>query len=233
MVAISSKITSLNSKTVGILLICGVSFLWGFLEVLVQHIPGGYSIYQIVWFRYATHLLFMLLIFAPRQGLKLIKTKRLGLQLSRSFMMLIMPVSYVIATKYMSARDVLAVFWLLPMMIIILAIFLLRERVSWIHWVAAITGSAILALLLRPNLHVTGLGLLLAFVMGLSFSLYIVMTRMLREESRLTNLFYTGLGVVLPLSFALAFFLEAGHPDCGSNDDRHWAAWLCRALDAR
>src|SRR5512147_301335 len=134
MTAIASKITNLNSKTLSILLICGVSFLWGFLEVLVQHIPGGYSIYQIVWFRYATHLLFMLLVFAPRQGTKLIKTKRLGLQLSRSVMMLIMPISYVIATKYMSARDVLAVFWLLPVMIIILAIFLLRERVSWVYW---------------------------------------------------------------------------------------------------
>ncbi|HET9910801.1 MAG TPA: DMT family transporter, partial [Anaerolineales bacterium] len=86
------------------------------------------------------------------------------------------------------------------------AIFLLRERVSWFYWVSAIAGSIVLALLLHPNLHVTALGLLLAFLMGLSFSLYIVMTRMLREESRLTNLFYTGLGVVLPLSFALTAF---------------------------
>ncbi|HET9914976.1 MAG TPA: EamA family transporter, partial [Anaerolineales bacterium] len=167
MVAITSKITNLNPKTLGIILICGVSFLWGFLEVLVQHIPGRYSIYQIVWFRYATHLLFMLLVFSPRQGIKLIKTKQLGLQLSRSVMMLIMPVSYVMATKYMSARDILAVFWLLPVMIIILAIFLLRERVSWFYWVSAIAGSIVLALLLHPNLHVTALGLLLAFLMGL------------------------------------------------------------------
>src|SRR5512147_450936 len=126
MTAIASKITNLNSKTLSILLICGVSFLWGFLEVLVQRIPGGYSIYQIVWFRYATHLLFMVLVFLPRQGIKLIKTRRLGLQLSRSVMMLIMPVSYVLAANYMSARNILTVFWLLPVMIMILSIFLLR-----------------------------------------------------------------------------------------------------------
>ncbi len=184
MAAITSKITNLNSRTLGILLICCVCFLWGFLEVLVQHIPGGYSIYQIVWMRYATHLVFMLLVFGRRQGIGLISTKRLGLQLSRSVMMLIMPVSYVIARNYISAPDILSIFWLLPLMILVLSIFMLNERVSWLYWAFAVAGSIFLAVLLHPDMNVNGSGILLAILMGLSFSLYVVMTRMLREEFR-------------------------------------------------
>ncbi len=206
MTVISSRIAKLNPTLLSVLLICLVSFVWGFMEVLVQHIPGGYSIYQIIWVRYATHLLFMLLVFGPRYGLKLISTKKLGLQLLRSVMMLIMPASYVVATNYMPAKNILSIFWLLPVMIVVLAYLLLGERAAWFYWVAAAFGSVCLALLIHPNRQLTGLGVLLALIMGLSFSLYVVMTRMLQEESHITNLFYTAIGVIVPLSAGLTTF---------------------------
>lgn len=206
MTTIISRISNLNSKNTDIMLICGFSLLWAFLEVIVQRIPGGYSVYQVVWVRYATHLVFMLILFGPRHGLKLVTTRRPGLQLLRSVMMLIMPVSYVLATNYMSVRNVLSIFWLLPLMIVVLANVLMGERTAWFYWVAAAAGSIFLAYILHPNRQITGIGFIFAFIMGLSFSLYVVMTRMLREESRITNLFYTGIGVIVPLSVGLTTF---------------------------
>ncbi len=206
MTAVTSRIAKLNPTFLSIALFCLVSFIWGIMEVIVQHIPGGYPIYQIIWVRYATHLVFMLIIFGPRYGVQLVTTRKLGLQLLRSVMMLIMPISYVLATNYMSVRNILSIFWLLPLLTVVLANVLMGERTAWFYWAAAAAGSVFLAYVLHPNRQVTGLGLILAFIMGLSFSLYIVMTRMLREESRITNLFYTGIGVIIPLSVGLTIF---------------------------
>ncbi len=206
MSTITSRITKLDSFPIGVLLICLVSFVWALMEFIIQYIPGGYSLYQVVWVRYATHLLFMLLVFAPRYGVKLISTRRIGLQLLRAVMMLIMPVSFIVAVNYLSVGNILTIFWLSPLMIIVLSMLLLREKVSWIYYLVSVIGLIGITVLTRPNRSLDVTGVILALAMGVSFSLYLVMTRMLRDESTITNLFYTAIGVLIPLSTRLSAF---------------------------
>jgi drug/metabolite transporter (DMT)-like permease len=206
MTTITLRSIKVDSVRTGIILMCMVSFIWGLMEVIVQYIPGGYSVYQIVWVRYATHLLFMLVMFAPRHGIELISTQRVGLQFLRAIMMLIMPVSFVLATEYLPVGNILTLFWLCPLMIMGLSIPLLKERVSWHYWVIASVGLICTAILVHPNLSVSTMGVILSLAMGLSFSLYIVLTRVLRDESTLANLFYTAVGVLIPLSVGLPAF---------------------------
>jgi len=176
------------------------------MEVIIPHIPGGYSLYQVVWVRYATHLLFMLLVFFPRNGIKLVFTPRLGLQLLRAVMMLIMPVSFILAVDYMSAGNILTIFWLSPLILIALSMFLLKEKVSWHYYLLAVFGLACIIVLTHPNRSFNAIGVILSLAMGLSFSLYLILTRMLRDEPTLTNLFYTAVGVLVPLSLRLPAF---------------------------
>ena len=204
--AITPRITKLDSFHMGILLICLASFVWALTEIIIQHIPGGYSLYQVVWVRYATHILFMLLVFAPRYGMKLVTTRRLGLQLLRAVMMLIMPVSFILAVNHMSVGNIFTLFWLSPLMIIVLSWVLLKEKVSWVYYLISVIGLVGIAILSHPNRSFDITGVILSLAMGLSFSLYLVMTRMLRDEPILTSLFYTAVGVLVPLSARLSTF---------------------------
>jgi len=206
MTTIALRGIKLDSVRTGIVLICLVSFIWALMETIIQYIPGEYSLYQVVWVRYATHLLFMLVVFGPRHGRKLVSTRRPGLQILRATMMLIMPVSFIIAVEYMRAGNILTIFWLSPLLIVALSMLLLKERVSWHYWLIAFVGLVCVVILTNPNRSITAIGILLSVAMGLSFSLYLVMTRMLREESTITNLFYTALGVLVLLSFRLPTF---------------------------
>jgi drug/metabolite transporter (DMT)-like permease len=210
-----SWITAMNHTWAGALSMALVSLTWAVMELVVQHIARDYSPYQIVWARYGIHLLLMVLVFGPLHGARLVHTKRLGLQISRAAMMLIMPVSFTLATDHMPVRNIIALFWLAPLMITALAMFLLRERISWTSWLTPIAGFFIIVILMHPNRNLTLTGTLLSLAMGLSFSLYAVMTRMLEKEFILTNLLYTALGVFIPLSLALPGFwkpltLESG-----------------------
>lgn len=205
---VDSRSARVNLTAGSVVLICLASLIWALMEVIVQHIPGGYSIYQIVWVRYTVHLLFMLAVFGRTQGKKLVFTQRPGLQVLRAVMMLIMPISFIIAAEYMSVSNIVSIFWLAPLMIIGLSRMLLGERVSWASWTIAIVGWVVVISLFSPGRNISGTGVLLALAAALSFSLYVVMTKMLQEESIFTNLFYTALGVFIPLSLGLASFWQ-------------------------
>ena len=208
MTAIASKLIKRDATRTSILLICMLGFLWAITEIIAQYtaVKYDYSLYEVIWVRYVTHLLFMIVVFGPRYGRKIVTTNHLGLQMLRASMMLIMPAAFIIGVNYMWAGDILSIFWLMPLMIIGLSMLVLKERASWPIWVLTLTGLVFTLILSHPRQPFSTIGVALSLVMGLSFSLYVVMTRMLREESTVTNLFYTAIGVLVPLSFWLPSF---------------------------
>jgi drug/metabolite transporter (DMT)-like permease len=189
-----------------IAMMCASVFLWAAIETIGSYIPAAYSPYQTVWALYATHLLFMMAVLGPRYQTKLVYTKRLGMQLLRSLLMLGMPVFFILAAQRMPLKDVLSIFWVSPMMVIAFSA-LLGERVSLTYWAAVIGGFAGVLIVSRPDGGVLQLAVL-PLGMALCFSLYQVMTRMMRAEDTLPSLFYTAGGVFVLLSFGMPSFWQ-------------------------
>src|SRR3954468_10160850 len=54
------------------------------LNAAVKYLSGRYPVLELLWARYAGHLGFMLVVFAPRRGLTLLRSARPVLQVSRS-----------------------------------------------------------------------------------------------------------------------------------------------------
>jgi drug/metabolite transporter (DMT)-like permease len=151
---------------------------------------------QIVWSRYAVHLLALLLICGWRRPQRLWHTRRLPLQLGRSLLMLVMPLSFALAVSLGTpAATVWSVFWVAPLMIVAIGHWLLRERVSSRVWIGAALGAVAAAAVMAPTSTGSPLLLLLPLAMAASFSLYVVLTRSLRDEDVRANLFYTAFGV--------------------------------------
>ncbi|HLF25327.1 MAG TPA: DMT family transporter [Anaerolineae bacterium] len=204
----SSAINPANLRR-GILLWCASVLLWAAIEVLGGLAPIDYSAYQIVWMRYATHLLFMLLILGPRRRTRLVRTHHLKLQVARGLLMLGMPVAFIVAAGLMPVNDAWAVFWITPLLTMLLAALVLRERIHPALWIAALAGFAGTLIVEYPDRALLTPALLLPLVMALCFSLYLVMTRLLRDDGTLTNLFYTAACVLIPLSAGLPLFWRA------------------------
>ncbi len=62
---------------------------WAVLEELGAHMLRKYSPFEVVWVRYAVHLLFMLFVWGIREPRSLMATQRPVFQFVRSGMMLI------------------------------------------------------------------------------------------------------------------------------------------------
>jgi drug/metabolite transporter (DMT)-like permease len=175
--------------------------LWAALEALAATMIRRYSPYQVVWTRYAVHLGFMIAVWGWREPAKLWRTRRPMFQIARSLLMLGMPASYVLARRLgVHTNELMSIFWLSPLLIIVIAAALLKEHVSAAQWLAAALGFTGVVFMLEPGALPAWRLWLAPFMMGLTFAAYVAMTRSLRSETTRANLFYTALGVFVLLS---------------------------------
>jgi len=195
-----------RTSSYGMWMMVAFGATWAAVEELGAHMLRSYSPFEVVWARYAVHLLFMLLVWGIREPRSLIATKRPVFQFLRSGMMLIMPASWIIGMYHgVEASSVMTVFWLAPVFVVSFAVVFLRERPSVRTWVASALASAGAIALVHPALPHSLRSLVWPLLMAGSFSLYVVMTRSLRTESTRSNLFYTALGVFLCLTPLMPF----------------------------
>jgi drug/metabolite transporter (DMT)-like permease len=176
--------------------------LWVLLESVVgARLQGRYHLMQVVWCRYAVHLITLVLLCAWTKPERLWRTGRPAYQLARSMLMLVMPLSFTLAIGVgTSGETIWSIFWLSPLLTVAIAHVLLAERAPWETWAAAAVGAVAAVVMLRPQRPSSPLALLLPILMALSFSAYVVMTRSLRHEATRANLLYSALGVFLVLT---------------------------------
>lgn len=173
------------------------------VELVGEHMVSNISPYQVVWTRYAVHLVFMLLVLGPVYKTRLVKTGRLKIQILRSMTMLAMPVCFILASATMPTHDIWAVYWSSPLVALALSAWVLRESADWRHWLVALVGLGGMLLIFQPDRAVLALAALLAFGMGVAISLHLTLSRVLRHDHPVTSLFHTALWVFLALSFMM------------------------------
>jgi drug/metabolite transporter (DMT)-like permease len=175
--------------------------LWAAEEALTALVFGRIGLVQIVWTRFLLHLLLLLALFGWRDAASLWRTRRPARQLARAATMVGMPLCWQMGMQRgLSPATLMSVFWLAPLLILALATLCLKERASRRLWLATALACGGVFVLTGP--HAVERPLLLVFPLGMAlcFSLYMVLTRALRDEPARTNLFYTGLGVCLLLA---------------------------------
>jgi drug/metabolite transporter (DMT)-like permease len=115
-------------------------------------------------------------------------------------MMLGMPTAFVLALRVQAPSDVWSVFWLSPFLALALGMLVLTEAVPSRRWQATAAGGVGAWLVLAPSAQISWRGAILSLAMGACFACYVVLTRMLKEESTESKLLFTALGVFLALT---------------------------------
>jgi hypothetical protein len=133
-------------------------------------------------------------------GTGFVRTRRPVLHLARSLLMVVMPVSYILGSRDVPGGPFMGIFWIAPVLVLVFA-RLIGERPSIITWGAVLAGWVAALGLYRPSIAAMGWPALYPLAMAASFSLYIVLTRVLdRTEGVWTNLFYSAAGVLVALT---------------------------------
>ncbi|MBL8348626.1 MAG: hypothetical protein JNN03_24580 [Rubrivivax sp.] len=187
------------------------ALMWVLIEeVIAARLQQPYVLAQVIWSRYAVHLLVLLALFGWRREAPLWRTGRPRFQVLRSMCMVVMPFSFIAALQQGTpANAVWALFWVAPLLVVLIARRWTSEpiearsfsRGAWLCAGCALAAAVMLWPQLRPfGWPALGIWPLAAAAMALSFAIYLVMTRSLRAEAVQTNLFYNGLGPFLVLT---------------------------------
>jgi drug/metabolite transporter (DMT)-like permease len=181
------------------------AFCWALIERLGIGITHHYEFEQIVTMRYAVHLLVLLAI-ARVLGLRpILATARPAAQIARGVCMFVMPAGFVLGVGSIGARDLWTLFWCMPVLVAALAHWWLGERLPRATWIYLALGYAGVMAILRPSADALSMSAIWPLLSALSFALYVVLSRVLRNEPIQVSLLYTGLAALLcMLPFAVA-----------------------------
>lgn len=170
-------------------------------RVLLQ----SYPVAEVAWARFAGHTLIALLtigVFVPRLTL----SRRPGLQLVRSGLLLMVTVFAMLSFRVLPFVDVSAVVNATPVLVTLLSIPLLKETVGWRRALAVATGFAGALLIVGPASALFQWAVAFPLVAVFANALYQISTRVLRTaDPPLTTFFYTSVVGTLLCSAAVPF----------------------------
>lgn len=148
-----------------------------FMNVTAKYLSAEYPTTQILWARYTGHLVFMILMFMPRQGLSLLRATRPGVHIVRSLLMFVSTVCYFTALRWISVPTATAINFTGPLIVTALAAPMLGEAVGLRRWAAVAVGFAGAMIIIRPGGSDTHWAMLLVLGTALSYALYQIVTR--------------------------------------------------------
>jgi drug/metabolite transporter (DMT)-like permease len=147
----------------------------------------GLSTAQIVWSRYAGGLVFMLFLFVPRHGLRLLATNRPQLQIARSLLLVASSLLYFRGLSYISLPTAAAISFTSPLFITALSMPLLAEYVGRRRWAAVLVGFIGAMIVIRPGMSSTHWAV--AYIVGSTTCsvLYQILTRQVAGQDDATT----------------------------------------------
>ena len=188
----------INSKYLGIICITLAQVFFTTQDMAIKFISGNYALHQIILIRASVAILFTLLVFVPIDGgYKYLLSKRLGLHLLRGFGIVVANLCFFTALVTIPLAEAVAIFFIAPLLITLLSVFLIGEKVGMRSWIAVFVGLIGVLIMLRPGFGVFNPASMLPLAAALAYSLVQIMTRKMgKGEKASTMVFYIQLNLV-------------------------------------
>ena len=172
------------------------------IDAIAKGLAGSVPPGQIAWSRF----FFQLLLLAPfvlwRGGLQV--GSYLWAHAARGVLIALATLCFFTAVRVMPLADAIAVFFVQPFIVTLLAAVLLGETFGWRRLVAIVCGFLGAMLIIKPSYEVFGLTALLPVGAAVCFALYVILTRWLtRTQTALGMQFLAGVFGCLAMSIAL------------------------------
>ena len=191
-----------------ILLACAAVLAFVIMNTLVKSLARDWPMPEIIWGRYFFHFLLVLLL-VPRRIPTLLRSRRKGLQVLRSILVLLATLCMFNAVRLMPLADVIAITFTAPLIVTGLSVVMLGEKVGPRRWGAVAVGFLGMLVIVRPGAGVFEWFVLLALGQAFFYALYQILTRLTREDADPLNaVFYTALVGTLITSAALPFWWQ-------------------------
>jgi drug/metabolite transporter (DMT)-like permease len=196
-----------GNRLAAIGLMCAAVATFSVLDTTAKYLSAEMSTPEIVWARYAGHLLFTLFLFRPRTLVAQLSSRRPWLQFGRGALLILSTLFNFLGVRYLQLTETVSIFFLGPLIVALLSIAFLGEKVGPRRWGAIFVGFLGVMIVVRPGLGGIHGAVLFSFGAVLCYALYSIATRMLAGVDRPeTSLLYSALVGVALSTPVLPFF---------------------------
>ena len=176
----------------GILFVVLATLAFALADVATKHLAMLYPVPVVIAVRYLVNLGLLALFLWPRHRAGLWQAQRTWLVLLRGLCLAATSLTMGWALQLMPVGETVAIIYLAPFAVMLLAVPLLGERVSTIGWAGAAFGFVGVLLIARPGGSLDPMGVLFAVVNAGFSTAYHLLTRLLsRTETTVSMLFHT------------------------------------------
>jgi S-adenosylmethionine uptake transporter len=174
------------------------------IDAVAKLVSGSISAGQAAWARF----FFQIVLLAPfviwRGEFSWDRT--IWAHAARGFLIALATLLFFTAIRVMPLADAIAIFFVQPFIVTLLAAAILGEAFGWRRMVAILFGFVGALLIIKPSYEAFGLTALLPVGTAVSFALYVILTRWLvQSSSPLSMQFLAGVFGLITMSAALAF----------------------------
>ncbi len=168
---------------------------------------------MVMWGRYFFHFLFITLFFLRGAPRDIIFTKNLKLQILRSVLIFGAGVTFWSGLMYLPLADCTVISFIAPLLVTILAVFLLGEKCGSHRWGSVIIGLLGVIFVIRPGMGIAHWAVIFPLLSAFFYATILITTRVLgQRENALTTLFYTSTGGLVLSSIMVLFFWKTPSP---------------------
>lgn len=191
-----------QNNTAGVLSVIAGSFCFSVNDMGVKLLSGDYALHQLVLMRGVVALAVALVLLVPLDGgFAVLRTRRPGAHLLRGILIVVSNACYFLALVTLPLADVLAIFFVAPLLITALSVPLLGEKVGMRRWASVAVGLVGVVVMVRPGDETFRPEALLPLVSALAYSVTSLVTRRIGGTERAS---------AMALYIQLAFILVSG-----------------------
>lgn len=194
-----------------IYILAGVGFT--LLDGTAKYLARDYHILQVVWGRYLFHTVALAFVMPASMWRRPFASARPALQLARSVLLLVATLFFFFSLQYLQLAEATSVGFSAPLILTVLAFFVLREKVGPRRWTAVIVGFIGVMIVIRPGTGALHWAAFATLGCAISNAGYQLITRMLAGvDSPRTTLFYSGLVGTIAMSAIVPFVWTTPDP---------------------
>lgn len=193
----ASPSSSSSAVTGAMLLMIAAMMLAPMMDVFSKILSTRHGVgpVTITWVRFVGQAVLLFLVIGWRLGFSRINGKYNMVNLLRGMLVGAAVSIFFIALKYLPLADAIAIFFVEPLIVLLLSAVFLGETLGWRRITAAIIGFGGALLIIQPTYSVFGPVTLLPLVTATLFAIYLVISRKLgTSDHPFTMQFWSGVG---------------------------------------
>jgi drug/metabolite transporter (DMT)-like permease len=197
--SLPAQVSHRRNRLIGIALMCAALICFSCLDATAKWVNRSVDPMVTVWARYVSAALLTFIVINPRTKPGALRTRRLPLQLIRSFLLFASTICNFFALQYLQLVETQSIIFATPLLVALLAGPLLGERIGWQRLTAIGIGFAGVLVITRPGLGTMHPAALLSLTGAVSYAFYNIVTRMLAssDSSATTTLYSSVAGIAL------------------------------------